>query len=135
MGITRVGGRQFKRPEERARIYMPAGGHGPAFLLLANFDVIKTYNKSDSYALAVGHLADRILGLGAFAQAFPADDGGLTKDQRKELQVLLARRGFDVGTPDGVIGPKTRTALIAFQRQSGLLADGHASSRALKSLR
>jgi membrane-bound lytic murein transglycosylase B len=135
MGVTRVGGRQFPRATDEARIYMPAGGSGPVFLLLPNFDVIKRYNNSDSYALAVGHLADRILGGGGFATAWPSGDGGLNKTQRLEVQQLLARRGFDPGTPDGVLGPRTRDAIIAYQSRNGLLADGYASATLLSKLR
>lgn len=135
MGVRRTGGRTFPRPSDNGRIFMPAGGSGPVFLLLHNFDVIKRYNNSDNYALAVGHLADRILGVGPFARPFPANEVGLTRSQREELQALLNRRGFNVGTPDGVIGPKTRSGIIAFQRSAGLLADGHASGALLAALR
>lgn len=134
LGVTRASGKPFPRQTDMARIYMPAGGHGPVFLLLPNFEAIKSYNKSDSYALAVGHLADRIIGGGGFINPFPADDVRLSETQRRELQAQLARRGFDVGTPDGVIGPKTRAAIIAFQRTAGLLADGHPSIRVLNAL-
>ncbi|UYN98397.1 MAG: lytic murein transglycosylase [Devosia sp.] len=135
MGITRVSGRPFPRPGDVARLYMPAGARGPAFLLLPNFDVIKRYNNSDSYALAVGHLADRILGGGGFATPWPAGDYALSKAQRTELQSLLNRAGFDTGTPDGVVGPKTRAAVLAFQQRSGLPADGHVSGLLLDTLR
>lgn len=135
MGVRRTGGRTFPRHGDNARIFMPSGGAGPAFLLLHNFDMIKRYNNSDNYALAVGHLADRILGVGPFIRPFPTNETGLTRSQRQELQTLLNRRGFDVGTPDGVIGPRTRSGIIAFQRAAGILPDGHASSRLLAALR
>ncbi len=135
MGITRVSGKAFPRPGDMGRLYMPAGGSGPAFLLLRNFDVIKRYNNSDSYALAVGHLADRIIGGGEFATAWPSGDYALNKDQRAQVQSLLARAGYDVGAPDGVIGPKTRAAVMAFQQRAGVLADGHVSGRLLDQLK
>ncbi len=135
MGITRVSGRAFPRAGDVGRLYMPAGASGPAFLLLPNFDVIKRYNNSDSYALAVGHLADRILGGGSFATPWPAGDYALSKDQRAELQSLLGRAGFDVGTPDGVVGPKTRAGVLAFQQARGLPADGHVSGLLLDRLK
>lgn len=135
LGVRRTGGRTFPRHDDMARIFMPAGGSGPVFLLLHNFDVIKSYNNSNNYALAVGHLADRILGVGPFVRPFPANEVGLTRSQRGELQALLNRRGYNVGTPDGVIGPKTRAGIIAFQRATGLLADGHASGALLAALR
>jgi membrane-bound lytic murein transglycosylase B len=135
MGISRVSGKAFPRGTDMARLYMPAGASGPAFLLLPNFDVIKRYNNSDSYALAVGHLADRILGTGGFATPWPAGDYALSKAQRAELQTLLSRRGYDVGTPDGVVGPKTRAAVLAFQAASGLPADGYVSGLVLERLK
>ena len=135
MGIQRVSGKAFPRPSDVGRLYMPAGASGPAFLLLPNFDVIKRYNNSDSYALAVGHLADRIIGGGSFATPWPAGDYALSKAQRAELQTLLARAGFDAGSPDGVVGPKTRAAVVAYQTRAGLPADGHISGRLLDALK
>lgn len=135
MGIQRVSGKPFPRPSDVGRLYMPAGASGPAFLLLPNFDVIKRYNNSDSYALAVGHLADRIIGGGSFATPWPTGDYALTKDQRAQLQALLGRAGFDAGSPDGVVGPKTRAAVLAYQARMGLPADGHISGRLLDTLK
>ncbi|MDB5473582.1 MAG: lytic murein transglycosylase [Devosia sp.] len=135
LGIQRVSGRPFPRQSDLGRLYLPAGANGPAFLLLPNFDVIKRYNNSDSYALAVGHLADRIIGAGGFMTPWPAGDYALNKSQRGELQALLNRAGFDVGVPDGVVGPKTRAAVVAYQTRMGLPADGHISGRLLERLK
>ena len=135
MGVQRVSGRPFPRQSDVGRLYLPAGASGPASLLLPNFDVIKRYNNSDSYALAVGHLADRILGGGSFATPWPAGDYALNKNQRAELQGLLNRAGFTVGSPDGVVGPKTRAAVLAYQTRVGLPADGHVSGRLLERLK
>jgi membrane-bound lytic murein transglycosylase B len=135
MGITRVSGRDFPRPSDQGRLYMPAGANGPAFLLLPNFDVIKRYNNSDSYALAVGHLADRILGGGSFVTPWPSGDYALSRAQRGEVQALLSRAGFDAGPADGVIGPQTRAAVIAWQMRMGLPADGRISGRLLDALK
>lgn len=135
MGITRVSGRAFPRPSDVGRLYMPAGANGPTFLLLPNFDVIKRYNNSDSYALAVGHLADRIIGGGDFATPWPSGDYALTKAQKAELQTLLSRAGFDAGAADGVLGPRTRAAVLAYQARVGLPADGHISGRLLETLK
>jgi len=134
MGIQRTSGRAFPRPNDMGRLYMPAGASGPVFLLLPNFDVIKRYNNSDSYALAVGHLADRIIGGGDFATPWPAGDFALNSAQRVELQTLLTRAGFNTGTPDGKVGPKTRAAVIAYQNKVGLPADGFVSGRLLQRL-
>eukprot|EP00919_Chromeraceae_sp_WS-2016_P029689 GHVR01070649.1.p1 GENE.GHVR01070649.1~~GHVR01070649.1.p1 ORF type:complete len:406 (+),score=67.10 GHVR01070649.1:330-1547(+) len=135
MGIQRVSGRAFPRSGDIGRLYMPAGASGPVFLLLPNFDVIKRYNNSDSYALGVGHLADRIIGGGDFSTPWPAGDFALTSAQRGELQALLSKAGFDAGSPDGVIGPRTRAAVIAYQNHAGLPADGYVSGLLLKRLK
>jgi membrane-bound lytic murein transglycosylase B len=133
VGVVRASGKPFPRASDTARLYMPMGGNGPIFAVLPNFDVIKRYNSSDSYALAVGHLADRILGSQGFVSPWP-NDTALNKADREQVQAMLLRKGYDVGTPDGVIGPKTRAAVIDWQARSGLLADGHVSGNLLRAL-
>ena len=133
IGVTRANGKAFPRPGDTARLYMPMGGNGPVFAVLPNFDVIKRYNNSDSYALAVGHLADRIIGAKGFASPWPQDTA-LNKDDRKQVQSMLLRKGYDIGSPDGVIGPKTRAAVRDFQSRVGLLPDGHVSGNLLRAL-
>jgi membrane-bound lytic murein transglycosylase B len=81
------------------------------------------------------HLADRIIGGGSFATPWPANDYALSKAQRAELQTLLGRAGYDVGSPDGVLGPKTRAAVIAYQQRAGIPADGYISGRLLDRLK
>jgi len=133
IGVVRASGKAFPRASDTARLYTPMGGNGPVFAVLPNFDVIKRYNNSDSYALAVGHLADRILGTKGFSRAWPQDTA-LSKDERMQLQALLSRKGYQIGTPDGVIGPKTRAAVIDWQGRAGLLPDGHVSGNLLRAL-
>ena len=108
----------------QAELIVPAGHQGPAFLVYENFEVIRRWNRSNSYALSVGHLADRITGAGGLVQAPPADQPRLHRTQVVQLQETLAARGFDSGEPDGIIGPATRSALLAFQLQAGLVGDG-----------
>jgi membrane-bound lytic murein transglycosylase B len=134
LGIGRPGGAGFPRPDDQAWLHMPAGGRGPAFLMLPNFNVIKRYNNSNNYALAVGHLADRIRGGSTFATAWPADEA-LSRAQRQELQRLLQQRGFRVEKIDGIMGAQTREAVRAYQLQQGMVADGHPSSAVLQRLR
>ncbi len=134
LGLTRVGGQAFPRPGDNAELLAPAGAGGPAFLMLRNFDVIKRYNNADSYALAVGHLADRLKGLGAFASGWPRDLQPLTRDQVRQLQSLLTQRGFNTRGVDGRIGPNTRAAIRSFQASIGLTPDGYASTVLLSRL-
>ena len=107
---------------------------GPRFAVTRNFRVIKTYNNSDSYAIGVGHLADRIAGGGPLRGSFPPDRYGLTKDDRVDLQRRLTAQGFDTDGADGVLGPKSRAAISAYQTSRGLPATGDPSVELLRSL-
>ncbi|MEM8576410.1 MAG: lytic murein transglycosylase [Pseudomonadota bacterium] len=107
---------------------------GPSFSVTSNFNVIKRYNNSDSYAIGVGHLADRIAGGGPLRASFPPDRFGLTKDDRIALQRGLSRAGFDAGKPDGIIGSGTRSAIEAYQRANGLAVTGNPSRELLQRL-
>ena len=134
-GIKRVAGKPFPRPGDRAFLLVPAGVQGPGFLMLQNFRVIMRYNPSEAYALAIGHLADRLRGGGPFVQQWPRYERVLSRDERLELQQLLARHGFNVGEPDGRLGVRTRAAIRAFQARIGEVPDGFASNAVLKRLR
>jgi membrane-bound lytic murein transglycosylase B len=134
-GISRPGGKAFPRADDRAYLLVPAGAQGPGFLMLQNFRVIMKYNPSEAYALAIGYLADRMRGSEPLVQAWPRYERVLTRDERLELQQQLAGHGFDVGTPDGQLGGRTRAALRQFQAQIGVVADGFASAAVLERLR
>ena len=134
-GIRRAGGKPFPRASDRAFLVVPAGAQGPGFLMLQNFRAIMKYNPSEAYALAIGHLADRLRGGEPFIQAWPRHERVLTRAERLELQQHLARSGYDVGEPDGRFGPRTRNALRAFQVAVGTTPDGFATASILERLR
>ena len=117
-----------------AAILLPAGARGPAFLVGANFRAILRYNNSTSYALAVGLLAQRLAGGPGVAGAWPRDLAPLSRTQLLALQTALKERGFDSGTPDGLLGPATRNALRGWQRSVGLPADGYPTADLLERL-
>ena len=119
----------------QAALLLPAGARGPAFLVFRNFDAIYGYNAAESYALAIAHLSDRLRGGGPFQAAWPTDDPGISRAERKEVQERLIARGYDVGSADGAIGPRTRAAISAFQASVGLPPDGRAGQRVLTALR
>jgi len=127
LGVRRAAGGGFPRPDDKARLMMPADARGPAFLLAKNFSVIKRYNNANAYALAVGHLADRLVGGGPLAANWPADVRPLTTAQIETMQKLLSARGYSTGGIDGKLGPGTRKAIAAYQSASGLPADGFPS--------
>ena len=135
LGFRRPNGRDFPRPGDRAVLKMPAGTSGPAFLMLKNFFVIKAYNNSDSYALAVGLLADRIGGYDGLVQHWQPPAGALSMSDRKEIQVHLKALGYYEGEIDGNIGSGSQQAIKNFQSRSGLTADGVPSQELLKDLR
>ncbi|MBU2959364.1 lytic murein transglycosylase [Citreicella sp. C3M06] len=133
MGVTAASGGRL--PSLSGSILAPAGIGGPAFLVFRNFGAILRYNNAEKYGLGVGHLSDRIAGAGPLRGTFPPDQYGFTKDDRVELQTLLSRRGFDLGTPDGVFGSKTEAAVSAYQAREGLAVTGQPSRALLERLR
>lgn len=133
-GITRVDGGTLTGAGN-AGLLLPAGPKGPAFLVFRNFDAIYSYNAAESYALAIAHLADRLRGGGPFVRAWPTDDRGLSRAERKEVQRLLTDKGYDVGIPDGHIGPRTQAAIKSFQEKAGLPVMGRAGGKLLDALR
>ena len=135
MGITRTRGRDFPRGGDKAFLLLPAGANGPAFLMLKNFEVIKRYNNATSYALAVGHLADRIIGAGPIEKSWPRNDPPLSRDQVRQMQTLLSAKGFSTGGIDGKVGPMTRSAIRTYQKRTGQVADGYASIKLLQQLK
>jgi membrane-bound lytic murein transglycosylase B len=135
MGVRRPNGQGFARASDRAYLFVPAGARGPSFLMLDNFRAIMKYNPAEAYALAIGHLADRLRGGSPIVQAWPRDERVLSRDERLELQQHLARHGFDVGEPSGRLGLKTRSAVRDFQARTGLVPDGFATVAILERLR
>lgn len=125
-GVTLAGGGQPNDAEalEEATILLPQGARGPAFLALPNHYVIRRYNNSVSYALAIGLTADGIQGKPALTKAWP-DDAPLSREQRIGAQAALTRLGFDTQGVDGVIGANTRAALRRWQIANNRLADGY----------
>lgn len=125
-GVRLAGGQSLNGAEaaEGATILLPQGAKGPAFLALPNHYVIRRYNNSVSYALAIGLIADAVQGKPPLTAAWP-NDGPLTRDQRIGAQQALTRLGFDTQGVDGVIGSNTRAALRRWQQANGRVADGY----------
>jgi lytic murein transglycosylase len=132
-GIRRIDGAPLGAGE--AGLLLPAGAAGPAFLVTRNFDAIYAYNAAESYSLAVGHLSDRLAGGAPIVTPWPTDDPGLARVERREVQGLLQRKGYDIGNADGVIGTKTREAIADFEGKIGLPRNGRASLHVLEALR
>ncbi len=139
-GVTRVDGLPWPTdPVATAvngAVLVPTGTQGPAFLAFRNYDAIYAYNAAESYALAIALLSDRLRGGTGIATPWPTDDPGLSREQRRQLQVLLLARGHAIGAADGMIGTQTRRAIQTEQLRLGLQpADGRAGTRILGALR
>ncbi|MCL2161997.1 MAG: lytic murein transglycosylase [Betaproteobacteria bacterium] len=134
-GVVRANGEPLPAGGVNHALLLPAGANGPAFLVGKNFDVIYGYNAAESYALAIAHLSDRLRGGEDFRTPWPTDDPGLSREGRRELQRLLIARGHDIGEADGMIGTKTRRAIVQEQQALGHESNGRAGQRILEALR
>jgi membrane-bound lytic murein transglycosylase B len=135
LGVRRVDGGPLPKADMSATLVLPAGYQGPAFLTYDNYQKILNWNRSALYAIAVGHLADRLVGAEPLQGPRPENDQPLSRAMVEEMQRRLGEKGFDAGTPDGVIGPATRSAIRAYQKASGLPPDGFPTSALLERLR
>lgn len=133
-GLSPMAGGAFAAPETTyAELWLPTGATGPKYLLFKNFDVFKTYNRSDSYAFAVGLLTDGVLGQTGPVAVWPTELELLTKRDIMVLQDNLNRMGYDAGAVDGIAGRGTKGALRRFQKATGIIpADGYPTTVALE---
>ena len=134
MGVTDVRGRPV-RDYGSASILLPAGTRGAAFMIFKNFRVIERYNAADAYVIGVSQLGAQLAGGLPIQASWPRDPNSLNFEERKELQALLTRRGFDTGGVDGAIGANSIAAIIGFQRSAGLPQDGAPTKALLQRLR
>lgn len=135
LGVRRTNGNALPIVDGmEGSILLPAGHNGPAFLVYDNFRAIMVWNRSILYALTVGHLADRLAGLGPLATKQPANDKPLSRDDIILLQTKLAEQGFNPGAADGILGSKTREALKNYQRKEQLPVDGYPTAGLIKTL-
>jgi len=134
MGVKKAGGAPLPNVDDPSSIILPAGWRGPAFILYPNFKAVMNWNRSTLYALAIGILARQIAGGPGVMQAAPADDEPLSRSAIIDLQTRLARLGLYTDETDGLVGPKTRSAVRLFQKQAGLPADGHPTPEVVRRL-
>jgi membrane-bound lytic murein transglycosylase B len=134
LGVRQTNGSALPSINMEASLLVPASNKGPAFLVYKNFEVIMGWNRSEFYALAVGHLADRINGAGKLYQAPPEDAPRLHRDQVIALQTQLTEKGLEVGEIDGILGPVTRRAIMHYQASQKMVSDGFPGVEVLTSL-
>ena len=127
LGVRRANGAPLPRANIQGAIVLPQGHKGPAFIVYENFRVILRWNNSLNYALSVGHLADRIVGMPRILNGRGAQHKPLSRTNIKQIQHRLNQLGFDAGGSDGLPGPRTKAAIRAFQTQHALAPDGYPS--------
>ena len=131
-GVRRKDGGLF--PKQRsATLFFPAGHEGPAFLITQSYTAVRKYNLSDSYVLSVVHLADHLRGKAPPKLNWPKTKP-LVKSQRKKIQSLLAKKGFEVPNRRGIITAEMRAVIRDYQLSRKLVADGHPDLGLLKAL-
>ncbi len=133
-GIARVAGRQFADLRLPVFLYVPAGKDGPKFLMTQNYLALKGYNFSDSYAMSVAHMADRLKGGGSFVDDWPRNTAFPNLAQRKAIQQALVALGLYTGAVDGRIGPISQEAYARFQAGRGEVADGFITRQSFEAL-
>jgi|SRR4051794_32038149 lytic murein transglycosylase len=133
-GVARADGKPLPADNMPASVVLPVGRFGPAFLAYDNFQAYLKWNQSLNYSLTAGYYATRLDG----APPMSRGSGNIPKisfEETRELQELLARRGYDVGRVDGVLGLKSRVAIREMQIKFGLPADGWPTAELLGRLR
>jgi membrane-bound lytic murein transglycosylase B len=133
LGVRRADGKAFPNAG-RGILFFPSGAGGPGFIVTENFDVLKEYNNSDAYAIAVGHLADRIHGGDLIKTPWPKDDRQLSRDARVALQKKLAALGYKVSEFEGHIDFDLRDNIRAEQKKLGMVPDGAPTPALLEKL-
>ena len=134
-GVRRITGKKLPNVDFETSLLVPAGYRGPAFAVYGNFRRIMRWNHSILYAISVGHLADRLIGIGPISVPRPANDRRVSIYMVKEIQTRLNQRGFKAGKPDGIVGKGSRAAIRAFQSSKKIPADGHVTVELLELLR
>jgi membrane-bound lytic murein transglycosylase B len=127
LGVAPITGQRWSAEAGflEAKMIAPGGHRGPKILTFKNFDVIKKYNNSTSYAMGITVLGDALRGQATLRTPWPRDDKPLSFENKKALQTKLTALGYSTGGVDGQIGPNSRKAIRAWQRANGLPADGY----------
>ena len=133
MGITKTDGSSLGELDIPAKLLVPAGHQGPAFIAYHNFKIILRWNNSEFYGIAVGQLATQIAGGVGLSKPLP-ELPKYSIAEMASMQRALNNAGFDVGGADGIIGPSTRAGIREFQAANGLIADGFPSPETLNAI-
>ena len=133
MGVTLTDGRPLPSDKLPASVVLPMGRFGPTFMAYDNFQVYLKWNNSLMYSLTAAYYATRLDGAASMRRG--SDIPKISFEETRELQQILARRGYDIGRTDGVLGLKSRSAVREMQIKFGLPADSWPTAELLSRLR
>ena len=133
MGVTLTDGRPLPSDKLGASVVLPMGRFGPTFMAYDNFQVYLKWNNSLMYSLTAAYYATRLDGAAPMRRG--SDIPKISFEETRELQQILARRGYDIGRTDGVLGLKSRSAVREMQIKFGLPADSWPTAELLSRLR
>lgn len=135
VNIRRADGKPIPISAAPYGLIFPGGRNGPAFLVGRNFNAVYAYNPATSYALAVNLLADKLKGGEGVIGKWPAREVALSRAGRREIQMILANAGYDIGPIDGIIGAKAKAAISDMYRKKGFVWDGRPTPSCLNDLK
>jgi lytic murein transglycosylase len=134
-GVTRADGKPLETDALPSSLVLPMGRLGPAFLAFDNFKIYTEWNNSLIYSLTAAYYASRLAGAGPYNRGLGEKIPGLNADEVRELQTVLAKRGYDVGRIDGILGLKSRQAVRDMQIKLKLPADSWPTTELLARIR
>ena len=136
LGVAPINGQRWSADAGflEAKLLVPAGSKGPKFLTFKNFDVIKKYNNSTSYALGIATLSEAYRDRVTITAPWPNSDKQVGRTDLKAMQSKLTALGYDTKGADGIIGPNTRRAIRNWQAANGLTADGYIEQTLFKKI-
>ncbi|MEO5807048.1 peptidoglycan-binding protein [Devosia sp.] len=95
-------------------------------------DVVKKVKAEvDAWKPGRVNLAANFAPIGTWSPKFNPGEAIASKDVISKVQKVLGKLGYDIGTPDGITGPKTAEAIKAFERGTGMTETGTINPRLL----
>lgn len=135
IGVTKLNGKPLDFDSSlKASIILPDGYQGPIYLVLGNFNRIMIWNRSDSYALAIGILADYIASDQDYHPISKQNRYGLTNQDIAKVQRFSNKVLKTNLKVDGKLGPKTKEVVKKLQKKAKLPEDGVPNYRLLRQI-
>lgn len=126
IGVRKSNGKALSWPNNlQGSIIIPDGRKGAAYMVFGNFKRIMIWNRSESYALTIGLLADYIKNNQPYSPIKSEQQYVLTNQEVKKVQNFANRILHTNLKEDGILGPKTKQAIKQLQKKAGMHQDGY----------